>query len=145
MESAAKKVANGSEMAMQSAVSLQEIVSASVKVADLLQEVVVASNEQSQGVSQISQGLSMIEQVTQQNTASSEETASASIELSQRSIRLRELLSHFRVSATSGNSTHQGSGAAPEQKAHLQRLPSKQTTQRPQDIIALSDNEFGKY
>jgi methyl-accepting chemotaxis protein len=99
IEGSVAKVGNGSQIADQTAQSLQEIVGKITTVADLVAEIAAASDEQAKGVNQINQGLSQIDQVTQQNTANAEETASAAEELSSQAVELRRLVSRFRVDA----------------------------------------------
>lgn len=97
LDGAIKNVENGSELAMETAEGLADIVEGIAKVSDLVAEIAAASNEQAQGVSQIHQGVSQLDGVTQQNTASAEETASAAAELSSQADYVRELLAQFTL------------------------------------------------
>src|SRR6185295_8004325 len=54
----------------------------SVKAKGLVDEVSVASRQQSQGIEQVSQAIAQMEKVTQTNAASAEESAAVSQELS---------------------------------------------------------------
>ena len=85
----------GAQMAQQTAGALEGIMTSTNKVADLLEEIAAASNEQSQGISQVTTGLAQIDQVTQQNTASAEESAAAAEELSGQAMQLQEMLQRF--------------------------------------------------
>jgi len=97
IEGSVKNIENGAKIAGRTAEVLDEIANSSVKVADIVGEIAAASNEQSQGISQINSGLTQIEQVIQQNTASAEETSSASEELSSQAVQLRKILSQFKT------------------------------------------------
>jgi methyl-accepting chemotaxis protein len=67
------------------------------KTADLVQEVVAASAEQSGGVTQMSKAMQHVDQVTQRNASASEELASTAEELSAQAEALLQLVSFFRV------------------------------------------------
>ncbi len=97
IESSITKVTSGHEIALMTESSLHEIVTSSVKVADLVGEIAAASNEQAQGILEIAQGLEQIDKVTQQTTASAEETAAASEELSGQARELNSLLAKFKL------------------------------------------------
>ena len=74
---------------------LSKIVSAAVKVAELINEVTAASNEQSQGIDQITHAISQLDQVTQSNAANAEESASASEELSAQAVELTDMVNEL--------------------------------------------------
>lgn len=63
-----------------------------------LEEIVVASKEQTEGLSQINNGLTQIDQVTQTNTANAEESASAAEELASQAQQLRSTIARFKFS-----------------------------------------------
>ena len=68
---------------------------ARVPLAARMSEISAASQEQSQGVSQIGAAVTEMDQVTQQNTAMVEETSAASASLAMESAKLRELVRRF--------------------------------------------------
>ncbi|TAE29332.1 MAG: methyl-accepting chemotaxis protein [Candidatus Kapaibacterium sp.] len=100
IESAVAKAAHGTDTAAQARRALDDIMSFSTKVQDIVGEIASSSQEQAQGISQITIGLSQIDKVTQQNTASAEESASAAEELSGQSMQLRGLVSRFKIQHT---------------------------------------------
>jgi methyl-accepting chemotaxis protein len=148
IEDSIGKVDAGTQIAQATEKALQEIVSHSVKVADLVGEIAAASNEQAQGIAQIGQGLEQIDKVTQQNTASAEETAAAAEELSGQSRELTGLLVHFKLKDESGHSSF---AAIPQKKRARKRsapaaLPaSGNSGPTPSELIALDDDEFGRF
>ncbi|WP_282755869.1 methyl-accepting chemotaxis protein [Desulfuromonas thiophila] len=89
------KTENGSEIASQTAQSLEAIFTGVSKVSDLAEEIAAASSDQAEGISQISQGLGQIDQVIQQNTATAEESASAAEELAHEAAELLQMLQRF--------------------------------------------------
>ena len=77
-----EKTVQGTKIADRSGVVLKEIVHSIEKVSSLINEIAVASSEQSRGISQISKAMNELDNTTQQNAASAEEVASSSEELS---------------------------------------------------------------
>jgi methyl-accepting chemotaxis protein len=148
IEDSIGKVDAGTQIAQGTEKALQEIVSHSVKVADLLGEIAAASNEQAQGIAQIGQGLEQIDKVTQQNTASAEETAAAAEELSGQARELTGLLVHFKLKEDSGSLSF---AAAPQNKRVARNsspaaLPAANNHgPTPSELIALDDDEFGRF
>ena len=83
--------------------SLQEINVQAKKVNELMDEIAAASQEQSQGISQINKAISQMEKVTQQNAANAEESASASEELSSQAQNLREIVQQLSLLVNGAN------------------------------------------
>jgi methyl-accepting chemotaxis protein len=106
---AAKNTANMIEESVQNAATgvevnrgvlhqLNEIANQTNKVGEVMSEIAIGSEQQSQGISQISDAVEQINRLTQQNAASSEESAAAAEELSGQSAELRTMLSEFKLS-----------------------------------------------
>lgn len=123
IESSGAKVENGTQIANQTAASLQEIVEGITKAADLVGEIAAASQEQRQGIVQIEQGLDQINSVTQQNTANAEETASAAEELSGQAGLLQETVSQFKLKP-SGFDTPEDSSSCATAHDRARSLPA---------------------
>ncbi|MBI9076742.1 MAG: HAMP domain-containing protein, partial [Desulfatibacillum sp.] len=157
IEGSGQKVAAGSEIAERTAQALSGINDTVTKVADLLGEIAAASNEQAQGISQINVGLSQIDDATQQNTANAEETSAASEALSAQATEMRGLLARFKLKGVKRGGTSRAlvSKVVPEYRPEPHRAsPSgdswgqsapKAKEVNPEQVIALDDNEFGKY
>ncbi len=164
IENSINKVATGHEIAVATESALHEIVASSVKVADLVGEIAAASNEQAQGILEIGQGLEQIDKVTQQTTANAEETAAAAEELSGQARELNALLAKFRISEKIEASSLVKSFKKPaaqslsklaektDKKPPLKKVPpqkpiveKQEKKPNPAEIIALDDDEFGKY
>jgi methyl-accepting chemotaxis protein len=163
IEGSVKKAENGADIADRTAAALEEIVSGITRATDLVGEIAAASNEQAQGIGQVNQGLGQIDQVTQQNTANAEESAAASEELSGQAEELRRLLTRFRLKEGTGQALKPGAGVSKprsfEAAAPLSSPPREEArtwgdngdspavsgVARPEEVIALDDDEFGKY
>ena len=70
------------------------------KVADLIQEITAASNEQSSGAEQIAKGITQMDMVVQQNASASEELAGTSEELASQAELMADTVSFFKMEET---------------------------------------------
>ena len=171
IEGSIKKTEVGTKIAEETSRALEEIVTGSTKVTDLIGEIASASKEQAQGIGQINQGLSQVDQVTQQVTANAEESASASEELSSQSLQLKQMLTKFRLKKQGFNMSASGlpDGITPEMLQMIRNMMQSQqmaaagqsglqsrfsggkspkkagTATKPSDVIALDDTEFGNF
>jgi methyl-accepting chemotaxis protein len=82
IEQSVKKSSRGVEIAEDVTKVLDGIVLGITKTTEIIGEIAVASQEQTQGIDQINTAVSQMNSVTQLNAANSEESASASSELS---------------------------------------------------------------
>lgn len=119
------KSETGATIASGSGVVLKEIVTSVKKVADLNNEISVASQEQSTGLEQISKAMNQLDQATQGNAAASEEVAASSEEMSSQAealsgmvVELREMVYGNGSTTTARSSTPaKASSAAPRKPA----------------------------
>ena len=82
IEASIIKAQAGNQKVEQVAASISGITSSVVKVKGLVDEVSLASQQQTQGIDQVSQAMAKMERVTQKTAATAEEGAAASEELS---------------------------------------------------------------
>jgi methyl-accepting chemotaxis protein len=80
----------------KAAAMLQSLVPAIQMTADLVQQVAVASTEQSQGAFQITQALQTLDQVIQYNAGAAEQLAATAAELSSQAESLQSGISYFK-------------------------------------------------
>ena len=80
--------------------TMGEIVGQVRRVNDLIGEISAASNEQSQGISQIGDAVTQLDTVTQQNAALVEQSAAAADSLKHQAARLAETVAVFRIEGT---------------------------------------------
>ncbi len=97
IEGSIEKVQEGTKIADDTAVALDDIVAGIEKVTELIGNIAVASNEQATGIAQIDTGVDQVAQVVQQNSATAEESAAASEELSSQAELLKEMIARFRL------------------------------------------------
>lgn len=156
IEGSISKVEDGTRIAKETSKALENIVSGITKVAELVNHIAIASNEQALGVEQINQGIEQISDVVQTTSATSEETAAASEELSGQAENLRNQVARFRLKKNNSNGSYRGvESINPEVLKMLDRMNGKnrdeflddesagEVSKKPR--IALSDREFGKY
>ncbi len=153
IEGSVDKTNNGSQVAHQTAESLETIFGGVSKVSDLAEEIAAASNQQASGISQINEGLGQIDQAIQQNTATAEESAAASEELSSQAADLLNMLKRFRLKGQNNQQfnaqpqlaqTRPVAPRPPQQPANSGWGGAPATTGKPQQIT-LDDDEFGKF
>jgi methyl-accepting chemotaxis protein len=170
IEDSIKRTEIGTTIAENTSKALEEIVVGATKVTDLISEIAAASKEQAQGIGQINNGLGQVDQVTQQNTASAEEMASAGEELSSQSLQLKQMLAKFQLKRAAGShlgggygggygGDHFDAGPPARQSSSRQRVdvpwggtPAKSGRKntrggevKPEEIISLDDQHFGKF
>jgi methyl-accepting chemotaxis protein len=151
IEGSVGKTENGADIASKTAEALESIYGGVSKVSDLAEEIAAASNEQAEGIGQINEGLGQIDKVIQQNTATAEESASSAEELSSQAAELLSMLKNFKL-------RDQPQRPLPTQQQVAYQAPAAQAPIRKQrndtwgqpakaspPVIALDDNEFGKF
>jgi methyl-accepting chemotaxis protein len=159
IEGSVQKGQNGTAIAERTARALEEIVTGIGKTSDLVAEIAASSKEQAEGLSQVSDGLAQVDQVVQRNTAVAEESAAAAEELSSQSSYLRQLIGQFRLkgqaTTTVASAPARRTSPKPVALPSPQRAATTTTTARTSEwgqaagkskpVIALDDDEFGKY
>jgi len=101
------RVEAGSRLVKDAGATMEEIVTSVRHVADILNEISSASQEQSAGIQQVNEALTQMDGVTQQNAALVEEAAAASQSLQEQAARLTEAVAVFRLDAHAGGVTVQ--------------------------------------
>jgi methyl-accepting chemotaxis protein len=88
IEETLKRVNSGSAMVIKTGENLSMVAESTAKVGELVGEIAVASNEQSEGISQLNQAVADMNAAIQQNATNAEESASASEELSAQTVQM---------------------------------------------------------
>ena len=92
-----QNVSEGCKLVEQAGSTMDEIVVHVRRVADLMREITMASQDQSSGLDQINQAVGQMDQVTQQNAALVEESAAAAQSLEHQAKGLVQAVSVFRL------------------------------------------------
>ena len=97
IQNSMEKAEFGSSIAGEPAVSLTEIVSGINESSRFIAEIARASEDQTEGISQINIGIDQVAQVVAQNSATAQESAAASAQMSNQAAALEELLGLFKM------------------------------------------------
>jgi methyl-accepting chemotaxis protein len=92
------RVEEGSSLVTDSGTTLEQIVFAVKKVADIVAEIASASQEQSGGIEQVNKAVLQLDELTQQNAALVEEASAASQAMAEQARQLNDTMAHYRVS-----------------------------------------------
>lgn len=97
IDASAERVKVGSAHVAQAGKTMSDIVSGVGRVTDIMQEIAVAANEQSNGIVRVSRSIHQLDQTTEQNSSLVEEAAAAAAALNDQAQELREAVAVFRV------------------------------------------------
>ncbi|MEN8905117.1 MAG: methyl-accepting chemotaxis protein [Clostridiales bacterium] len=150
IEGSIEKVTLGTKIANDTAQALDQIVTGVTKVATIVSNISIASNEQASGISQVNKAIMQVSQVVQTNSATAEESASSSEELSSQAEMLKNIVSTFKLRKTfeSNNNRHI---IEKQIKQSLEKATASKVNSSPEKImeiaskINLSNEDFGKY
>ena len=95
-------VSEGCKLVEQAGSTMDEIVVGVRRVADLMREVTLASQDQTSGIDQVNQAVGQMDQVTQQNAALVEEAAAAAQSLEHQAQTLLRTVGVFRLGSGFG-------------------------------------------
>ena len=87
----------GSDLADEAGSAMSEIVASIKRVTDIMSEISVSSQSQSDGIAQVNSAVALMDGVTQQNAALVEEAAAAAQSLQEQAARLSHGISIFNV------------------------------------------------
>ena len=88
---------SGKKISHEAEQKTKEVIPEILKSAELVNNIVDASNEQKNGAEAINSSLQQLVDITNQNSASSEEMASSAEEMSMQAEQLKELIAQFKV------------------------------------------------
>lgn len=94
------KIDNGTSIADNSGIVMNDIVTSVKKVSDLANEIAAASSEQTVGIQQISKAMNQLDQGAQGNAASAEKVANTAGEISGQASNMRELVHQLNTVVT---------------------------------------------
>lgn len=97
METGIQEVDKGRELADKAGTSLNEIVSISGRVMDMIQQIATASEEQSTAAEQISKNIENVSSVTKETATGAEQSAAAAEELNRQAEGLKEMVAQFKI------------------------------------------------
>jgi methyl-accepting chemotaxis protein len=123
IDDSVEKVDAGGKLVNAAGQTMDDIVTSVKHVADIMNAISMASQEQSQGIGQANQAIALMDSVTQQNAALVEQAAAAAESLQEQAARLDQMVSVFKL----GNEYQV---AAPAIAAHPAPLKTPATVKR---------------
>jgi methyl-accepting chemotaxis protein len=125
-----EKVDVGSKLVDEAGKTMGEIVTSVKHVADIMSEIMAASQEQSAGIEQVNKAISQIDEMTQQNAALVEQAAAAAESMQRQAAALAQAVAVFRLetnapSLPSGVDKPAPAPAASRRSAELKTLPAR--------------------
>ncbi|MRW84705.1 HAMP domain-containing protein [Pseudoduganella sp. FT26W] len=106
-----EQVDAGNQLVDKAGATMNEIVSSVERVTSIMTEIMIAGEEQSEGINQINQAIVSMDEVTQQNAALVEEAAAAANSMQEQAAQLEEMVSTFKVESVAA-SRHGGNRPA---------------------------------
>lgn len=97
IDDSVSKVKVGNQLVSESGDALAAIIENTKKVAGIIDEIAIASNEQAVGISQVNDAVTQMDSMTQENAALVEEAAAASKAMQNQAHNLDELMTFFSV------------------------------------------------
>ena len=123
IDETSQRVKNGSLLANQTGETLSTIQASIFQVAEMIRDMAKATEEQSEGVTQVNQAISQIDGVTQQNAALVEQTSAAAESLSDQSRLLQKEMGFFKTdSHPTYDHVSEASSYEPKFKKQLPKL-----------------------
>jgi methyl-accepting chemotaxis protein len=110
IEESVRKSEGGVEINQEVLRNLDKINDHVNKVRAVMNDIVMASDQQSHGIEQVNTAITQMNQVTQQTAANAEESASAAQELSSQAAEMKTMVSSFTLSKSTSKLTFQTSG-----------------------------------
>ncbi len=90
-------VSTGMDVAQFAGSQFETILPSIMRTAELVQNITIASEEQSRGVDQINSGMIQLNEITQQNAATSEELSATSEMLYDNAKKMKEVIAYFKI------------------------------------------------
>ncbi|MFZ4529273.1 MAG: methyl-accepting chemotaxis protein [Undibacterium curvum] len=125
IDDSVSKVEIGAKLVDQAGATMEEIVGSIQSVTTIMNEIMLATQEQTAGIEQINEAIVQMDDVTQQNAALVEEAAAAAAALQNQSDSLSELVSTFILSSAQSASANLNSPVAAGKSAKVVPLVKK--------------------
>jgi methyl-accepting chemotaxis protein-1 (serine sensor receptor) len=121
-----EKVEVGAGLVGDAGATMKDIVGQVQRVADLINEISSATNEQTTGIGQVGDAVAQLDQVTQQNAALVEESAAAADSLRHQAAQLAEMVSVFKLGAQTAASAEVPAQRTKDERPARAKLPVQQ-------------------
>ncbi len=144
IEDAITKSDHGASISAKVATSLNEIVDKARKVDSLVGEIAQASQEQSQGITQVLGAVGQMDKITQANAANAEEGASAAEELSGQARMMDDAVLELKQLVGGQSSAHEAIRSVSHKPAAGTPVPAKALVKPAVAAVAAGGEDFFK-
>ncbi|WP_251976110.1 methyl-accepting chemotaxis protein [Salinicola avicenniae] len=146
IQGSAERVEAGTKLVDNAGATMTDIVSAISHVNDIMREIVTASEEQTNGITQVNQAITQMDEVTQQNAALVQQAANAARTLEQEADELQTLVAIFRLDAVD-SATPRMNAPAPQRLNAATPMPAQATrpSAAPQTNRATEAEEWTEF
>jgi uncharacterized phage infection (PIP) family protein YhgE len=104
MDQGTRDVTAGVEKTSASGAALQEIITMSSKVGEVISEITSAANQQSDATQQVNHSMSQISSLVEESALTASQMASSCTDLSNLALNLRNLVNQFKLDSQSKDS-----------------------------------------
>jgi methyl-accepting chemotaxis protein len=132
-----EKVRVGSGYVDESGNSLKEIVTSVMKVTDIVEEIVSASNEQASGINQVNKAITQMDLATQHNAKIVDDAFASSRQMEVEAESLVHRVEFFQIDLHHGQSTIQHAVAA-DATIHSEHSPQVKTNEQVRSSLRLA-------
>jgi methyl-accepting chemotaxis protein len=133
-----ERVEAGALLVDEAGRTMDELVSSVQKVAEIMPEIALASQEQSTGIDQINKAITQMDSVVQMNASVVEEASAAAASMSTEAANLEETVAQFRLGDTQDNHSPRAviaAGVTPKIAATPARLAGRAITTRVREPV----------
>jgi hypothetical protein len=130
-----EKIDSGTRVVGECGDSLEEVLVNVVKVNEMMNEISVASEEQSQGIIEITKAMAQLDHVTQKNSTAAQSSSLSSKELQQEAEKLHEIVA-LMVSFVEGD----GKVAAPKKNNEARKKTPKVVNKAEESSKSISSS-----
>lgn len=95
IEETVRKVAHGLDFTNSTTEAFTQVGDGANRVAQLVDEIAIASKEQAQGIEQVNTAVGQMDKIVQQNAASAEQTASTSEQMNAQAVQLKAIVAEL--------------------------------------------------
>jgi aerotaxis receptor len=120
IEESVNKVSTGTVLARDAGAAMQDILASIRNVSGIMNEISLASSEQSTGIDQVNTAVTQLDEVTHQNAALVETAAASTLSLEDQGLKLMQALSVFKLGRN-----NDAAAAAPKTPARAPARPRR--------------------
>jgi methyl-accepting chemotaxis protein len=145
IESSVNRVEAGARLVEQAGRTMDELVTAVKKVADIMTEIAAASHEQSSGIEQINKAITQMDTVVQMNASLVEEATAAATSMANQATGLAAAVAQFRVEEAGADAPGMPAPQHLPRHAQAERRPAALSERREPALAAAEDEDWKEF